>query len=128
MDIFSICVIGMIGAVLSLVLVTQKAEIAFIISLVTSIIILLSVLGGITEIFSFVYNIINRTNIDVLYIQIIIKCVGVCYITQICSDICRDFNQSGIASKIELFGKVSVLVISMPVFIRIFELIEGLIW
>lgn len=55
------------------------------------------------------------------YIEILIKTVFITYITSFTSDICKDSGYNSIADQIELFGRVSIILLSVPV---IFELLD----
>lgn len=55
------------------------------------------------------------------YAGIVFKVIIITYVTAFTSDICKDAGYSAIASQIELFGKISIIIISIPV---IFELLD----
>ena len=58
----------------------------------------------------------------------VLKSLGICYITSFSADMCKDFGQTSLAGKIELAGKIAVVVISIPLINEILnsalELIE----
>ncbi len=47
---------------------------------------------------------------------ILLKSMGICFLTQFASDTCKDAGESALASKVELAGKVSVVLIALPLF------------
>ena len=55
------------------------------------------------------------------------KAVGICFFTQLASDVCRDAGEGSAASKIEFAGRCAVLVISLPLFTEVLELASALI-
>lgn len=61
------------------------------------------------------------------YVQILFKALGLCFITQIACDACRDLGETAIASKVETAGKLSVLLVSLPLFEKILGIAGGLI-
>lgn len=61
------------------------------------------------------------------YMPVIIKIVGISYISEFASDICKDSGYGAVGNQIQIFGKLSVLAVSMPVFEALFETIDGLI-
>lgn len=61
------------------------------------------------------------------YLPIIIKIVGISYISEFASDICKDSGYGTIGNQIQIFGKLSILAVSMPVFQALFKTIDGLI-
>ena len=61
-------------------------------------------------------------------IQVLLKALGICYITQLAADTCKDAGQQAIATKVELAGKVAVLAIAMPMLGTIAGLMDDLIF
>lgn len=47
---------------------------------------------------------------------ILLKSMGICFLTQFASDTCKDAGESALASKVELAGKVSVVLVALPLF------------
>lgn len=91
----------------------------------------LVILGFILSKLTVVVNIIERLqsyiSIDWTYMEILLKIVGISYITQFSSDICRECGYNAIGSQIQIFGKISVMLVSMPVVLALIETIEYLL-
>jgi len=64
------------------------------------------------------------TNIQ--YIGLILKIIAIAYIAEFGAQICTDAGESAIASKIELAGKVLILITSMPVLYGLVDLIKAM--
>ena len=58
---------------------------------------------------------------------ILFKSLGVCFLAQFAADSCRDAGENALASKVELAGKISILVLSLPLFEEIAQTALGLI-
>lgn len=74
-----------------------------------------------------VRNIYARAGADEEYLTILFKSLGICYITQFACDICRDSGESALASQAELAGKLSLLILALPLFDSLSEIVSGLI-
>ena len=59
--------------------------------------------------------------LDTEYIAIMLKMVGITYIAQFSSGICKDAGYQAIAAQIEIFGKLAILVVGMPVLLALLE-------
>ena len=59
-------------------------------------------------------------------IDIIIKSVGVGFVTQIVSDIALDCNNRTLSNQMVFAGRVCILILAMPVFTDVFKIIEKL--
>ena len=55
------------------------------------------------------------------YIKILFKALGICYLTEFSADICRDCKENAVASAAEVFGKIQLVVLSLPLFESIIE-------
>lgn len=91
----------------------------------------LVILGFILSKLSVVVNVIERLQsyiaIDWTYMEILLKIVGISYITQFSADICKECGYNAISSQIQIFGKISVMLVSMPVVLALIETIEYLL-
>lgn len=58
------------------------------------------------------------------YIKLLIKIVGITYLAEFSSDLCKDAGANTLASQIELFGKLSILVLCMPIMTSLLETID----
>ena len=59
------------------------------------------------------------------YLAALFKMIGVTYIAEFASGLCKDSGYNSIANQIEMFGKLSVMALSMPILIALMQTIEG---
>lgn len=126
MDIIQIVGLGLVATILTLVIKEQKPMFAFMIALVTGIIIFLFVIGKITEVIRMLEKMAIQANLNMIYLETILKIIGIAYIAEFGAQITRDAGQGAIASKIELAGKVLILVMAVPIITVIIETVLGL--
>ena len=127
MEAFLIIVIGIIGALVCVIINQYKPEYTALVAIATGLVILLLLVPEISLIMEYINEIAQVGEIDLSYGKTIVKALGICIVTQLASDTCRDCGQSSIASKIELGGKVSVLAVSIPIFVSLIETVQELI-
>lgn len=128
MEIFAVIGLGVVASVLAIVLKQYKSEYAIAISIVSGIIIFSYVAMHVIPVFEEIFSMFSLANISSKYAVVLIKSLGICFVTQLASDICRDSGNITIASKIELAGKISVLLIALPLFTDLLEVIYQLIF
>ena len=58
------------------------------------------------------------------YIKLLVKIIGITYLAEISSDLCKDAGANVLASQMELFGKISILVLCMPIMTSLLETID----
>lgn len=116
-----ICITGIISVIFILILKPKNAQLALILSLVTSILIFLFITPYLTSLFSFFKEFSNYMDSKTLYLDVVIKIICVTYICEIASSICSDSKEEAIATKIELGGKVIIMVLSLPIISEILK-------
>ena len=58
------------------------------------------------------------------YFKLLIKILGITYLSEFSADLCKDAGANTLASQIELFGKLSILVLCMPILTSLLETID----
>ena len=123
MSIVQAGVLGVMGALLAVLFINGKTVYGIIMSVAISVFIFLSIVGRLDEI-NTIRQISGLIYMDSSYIASLIKLVGVTYIAEFASGICRDTGYQTIASQIEIFGKLTILVMSLPVLLALLQTIQ----
>lgn len=126
-DITSLVGLAVLSAVLCIIVRQYKPEMALGISIACGVIIMLAVIAMLKPCAEMISSLTTAAGLDGGYARTLFKALAVCYITQLGSDCCRDAGESAIASKIELAGKAAVVVISLPVFSALTEIVTELL-
>lgn len=72
-------------------------------------------------------NIFSKAGSEEEYLTILFKALGICYITQFACDICKDSGENALATQTELAGKVSLIILALPLFEALVGIVENLI-
>ena len=115
------------ASVLSTVLRTHRPELAMGLSLLAGVLVLGVVLSRLTPFFSSLKQMLVVGGLSDNASGVVLKGVGVCLLTQLTADVCRDAGQTALAGKAELTGRVLLLLISVPLYEQILTLIVGLV-
>ena len=127
MDIIHIVTLGIVTSLLVLVVKEQKPSFAFFLILLTGIAIFILVIQYIAEIFTLIEYLGRKANVNNVYLETIIQIIGIAYIAEFGAHITRDAGLSSVAAKIELAGKVLILVLAVPILTALIETIIGFI-
>ena len=127
MNIVAICMIGIVTAFLSVMLKKHNPEYSIAAGIAAGVLIIGMIFGHITGIISQIHQLLAATKIPLEYIQILFKALGICFLTQFASDVCKDAGETALSSKIETAGKLMILIISLPLFERITSIALDLI-
>ncbi|TQS74517.1 stage III sporulation protein AD [Ornithinibacillus gellani] len=123
MDIIQIVLLGLIGSILFLLIKDMHATFAFFIMLLTGITIFIIVIQQIGVIFQLLDTLGKKAHIDGIYIATIFRIIGIAYITELGANVTKDAGLSSVASKIELAGKVFILILAIPIISSVVEAI-----
>ncbi len=59
------------------------------------------------------------------YLTSLFKIMGITYIADFSSSLCKDAGYTAIAGQIEFFGKITILTVSAPVILALLDTIQG---
>ncbi|MEK3787897.1 MULTISPECIES: stage III sporulation protein AD [Paenibacillus] len=123
MEIIQVVGFGLIATVLILTIKEQKPMFAFLIATATGILIFLMLIGKIGSVIAMLERLARSSGMDMIYFKTVLKIIGIAYIAEFGAQIVRDAGQDSIASKIELAGKVLIMVLALPIIGIIIETI-----
>lgn len=119
-----------LGALILVVLIVSGAipvlskEIALFMTFSCCIVVLLYIFNNIVPSVNYIKDIAE--NISFNRLDIIIKAVGIGFVTQTVSDMALDFNNKTLSNQMVFAGRVCILILAMPVFLDVFKIIEKL--
>ncbi len=123
MDILQIVCIGIIAVVLSSTIKKQRPELALQLGIATGLLIFIVIIVKLSAVIDFLQTFSKKANIDATYINILLKIVGIAYIAEFGAEVCKDAGESSIASKIELAGKVTIVILAVPIISSLLDLV-----
>lgn len=124
MEIIRISVIGIAGIVLAILVKEAKPEYSFYLTFAAGIAILFFSAGRLSDLLWSIREIQQYLPIENTYMDLLLKMVGITYVGQFSASICRDAGYASVAGQIELFARLSVLAISMPILTALLETIH----
>ncbi|WP_264755151.1 stage III sporulation protein AD [Bacillus solitudinis] len=127
MDIIQIVGLGLIATFLALVVKEQKPIFAFLLTVFVGIFIFIFLIDEIAKIIKMLEEIAKSANMNMMYFQTILKIIGIAYIAEFGAQIAKDAGQAAISSKIELAGKVLILVMAIPILTAVIEMVLSLL-
>lgn len=96
-------------------------------SMALSIFIFAYILTRIGFVFDFLDEIMNDIGLESGYFEILIKIVGISYLCEFTSNICKESGFLAVASQIEIGGKLTMMVMGMPILIAIVETVTSIL-
>jgi stage III sporulation protein AD len=124
-----IMVIGLclVAAVLSKVLERYNKEQSIFLAIAACVVVLIFIFIYISPVINVMNNLFEKSGTNENYSGIIVKSLGICYVTQLGFDICKDCNENALATVVEIAGKVSLIIIAIPLLEKLIELVNTMI-
>lgn len=127
MEIAAIVGVVILATFLAVLLRQQRPEQAMAVSLLAGIGILALVLSRAVPVFQTLQQLLQTEALPAEYGTIVFKGLGICLLTQLAADTCRDAGENALAAKAELAGKLLMVMLALPLFEKLAELAASLI-
>lgn len=126
-DLLQVAVFCLIATVLAMMLRQYRPEYAVFVSLACSVVAVLYLLQGIAQVAERMEALLENTLLSPELVQVVMKCLGVCILTELAGQTCRDAGEQAIGAKVELAGKVTLVLVSLPLFERLLQVAGSLL-
>ena len=83
--------------------------------------------GRLKEILDIIRQMEQYIKIRPVYLVTLLKMTGITYGAEFASGICKDAGYGALAKQIEIFGKLTILAVSMPVLLALFGTLEQIL-
>lgn len=123
MDLIKVSVLGIAGIFMGLFLRETKSQYSMYVNLAICICVVGYSLTKLLTLFSDIQEIQEYIPINSQYLTTLLKILGISYVGQFSASLCKDAGYSSIAGQIELFCKLSIMVVSMPILLVLLETI-----
>ena len=124
MNTIQIAVLCIAGVLIAIQFKNEKPEFGIYISVVISIIIFSCILNRL-KVFTQIFDTLKQyIHLNSVYLNTILKMIGITYIAEFAAGICKDTGYHTIASQIEIFAKLSILALSLPVLFALVQTIQ----
>lgn len=115
------------AAFLAVLLRRYQPELALGVGLLAGVAVLAGLLKTVLPLLQRVQALAENAAVPTAYMGVLLKGLGICLLTQIAADTCRDAGETALANKAELVGKVLLLVVALPLFEEIIALALSLV-
>lgn len=113
-ELFKIIAVVILAVILITALRKNSGEYSVLLLIAVIIVGVIFFAENLSDLFSELRNLFAVKNNIVIYFEIVLKALGIAYITSFAADVCRDYGYSSLAQLTELGGKISILILSLP--------------
>lgn len=123
-NVIKVAVLGIAAVLLAIQFKSTKSEYGIYIGLAACILIFMLGISRLKVIMDAINKIEGYITMNASYLSVLIKIIGVTYIAEFSSNLCKDAGHGAVSNQIELVGKLTILSLSMPVILALMDTIQ----
>lgn len=124
MDVIQVAALAVAGVLLVVQFKSGKAEYGIYLGAALSILIFFQILGKLNVILEVIKTIGEFLPLNKIFAGTLLKMLGITYVAEFSASICQDAGYQTIARQIEILGKLTILVMSMPILLALLQTIR----
>ena len=127
MEMAGLAAFGLTGTFLTLVLKKENPQFALLTALATGVLLFLQICSPLGELLDLLQDMAEQAGVAEGYFGIVLKVIGIAYLSKFASQLCADAGEGAVAAKIELAGKVLIMAVSIPVLTEVLHVVLTLV-
>ena len=124
MSVLTIGILGIAGALLAVELKGLKGEYGIYLVAAVGLVIFFYGITKLKTVIETIRQVQSYIRLNRMYLEVLLKMIGITYIAEFSSGICKDAGYGSLGSQIEIFGKLSVLAVSMPILLALLDTVQ----
>ena len=124
MDVIQVAALAVAGVLLAVQFKSGKAEYGIYLGAALRILIFFQILGKLNVILEVIKTIGEFLPLNKIFAGTLLKMLGITYVAEFSASICQDAGYQTIARQIEILGKLTILVMSMPILLALLQTIR----
>ena len=124
MSVLTIGILGIAGALLAVELKGLKGEYGIYLVAAVGLVIFFYGVTKLKTVIETIRQVQSYIRLNRMYLEVLLKMIGITYIAEFSSGICKDAGYGSLGSQIEIFGKLSVLAVSMPILLALLDTVQ----
>ena len=100
---------------------------ALMVMLAAGALIFLQLLPSLKTLFTAFSALAERSGVESSYLALLLKIIGLAYLSEFGAQLCRDAGEGAAALKIEFAAKVAILLLALPVIAAVIQSVLGLL-
>jgi len=117
--------IALASVVLISVLRRERSEFAVLLALAAGAVLFLLILPQLAQTLRLIDELAVLAKVRLLYIDVVLRVIGIAYLAEFAAQVARDAGEGALAQKVELGGKVLILVLAVPIVGALVHLVLG---
>ena len=125
MELIKIIGVAFITAISAILLRATKPELSFAVTVTGIIVILMFIVDSLQNTLEIFSTIAQMTGVENGLVKVLLKIVGVGYLTEFGAGVLTDFGSTAVADKVLLGGKIAIILLSLPIVEGLLQMVKG---
>lgn len=126
-ELLKILAVALVTVFAHIIVKQTRPEIAMIISIAGSVLIIVMIVDSLSSVISSFYNIFQTTGVDTALLTPLFKIIAIGYITEFGANICQDAGASSVADKVLFAGKLVILLVALPIVTTVIDMVVSIL-
>lgn len=126
-ELLKILAVALVTVFAHMLIKQTKPEIAVLISIVGSVVIIFMAVNILNSVITSFYKIFQTTGVESTLLTPLLKIIALGYIAEFGANICVDAGASSVADKVLFAAKLIILVIAMPIVTTVIDMVVALL-
>ena len=127
MNLIAVAMISVIIVLMAIKIKDMDAGYGVLLSIAGGVMVMYFVISRFRQLADYLDRLTSYVTVNITYIDVILKMIGLAYVCQFSRDICKDAGYNAIASQVEMAGKLSLILLSMPVLMSVIDLVVKIV-
>jgi len=127
MTITHIVLFGVVGAMLIMTIREVAPQVSFLLTLVVAVALFAVAIGRLAGILVPIERLAQEADVNTLFFSTVVKIIGIAYLVEFGAQVARDAGAGSIAAKLELVGKLFILVLALPIMTAVVDAVAHLL-
>lgn len=119
-----IALVGVVTVLVALQFRNQKPEYEVLLCICGGVLIMGFAVNKLGDILRSLRQMQTYAGMEDSYYRILIKIIGITYLSEFASDLCKDAGHASVGTFVELAGKLSIMAVSMPIILALLDTIR----
>lgn len=127
MEIVKIVGLGLLAGMLISLLRQQKPELAMQLSLAAGVMLFLLMVAKVMRVVEVMQTLSARASLEQAHMDTVLKIIGIAYVADFGAQVLADAGEKAVASKVEMAGKIIIMLLAVPIILTVLESILKLL-
>ncbi len=128
MEVMTVAMLGLAAVLLAVQLKSFRPEYSTYLVFAVGILLAFYTVGRFETVVKLWNGFLDQLPLEATYVTALLKMIGIAYTVQLCAGLCKDAGYAAVGGQIEIFGKLTILSLSLPMVFALLETVQSFLY